>query len=69
MDQLPAIISIYLIRLSNGAIYALIGFGFAIIYKFPPASSTLAQGEFVMLGGMLTVFFLTVLHLPLVPGK
>ena len=46
-----------------GAIYALVGLGFAIIYN---ASHVInfAQGEFVMLGGMGTVFFLG-LGLPL----
>ncbi|MBC8268296.1 MAG: branched-chain amino acid ABC transporter permease [Rhodospirillaceae bacterium] len=40
-----------------GAIYALVGLGFAIIYN---ASNVInfAQGEFVMLGGMGTVFFI-----------
>jgi len=40
-----------------GAIYALVGLGFAIIYN---ASHVInfAQGEFVMLGGMATVFFI-----------
>ncbi|MDH5748860.1 MAG: branched-chain amino acid ABC transporter permease [Rhodospirillales bacterium] len=40
-----------------GAIYALVGLGFAIIYN---ASHVInfAQGEFVMLGGMGTVFFI-----------
>jgi branched-chain amino acid transport system permease protein len=39
--------------LTQGAIYALVGAGFAIIYS---ASNVInfAQGEFVMLGGMLT---------------
>ena len=41
-----------------GAIYALVGLGFAIIYN---ASHVInfAQGEFVMLGGMITVFFIS----------
>jgi len=40
-----------------GAIYALVGLGFAIIYN---ASHVInfAQGEFVMLGGMATVFLI-----------
>ena len=40
-----------------GAVYALVGLGFAIIYN---ASHVInfAQGEFVMLGGMGTVFFI-----------
>jgi len=53
--------------LSNGAIYALIGFGFAVIYN-ATGIINFAQGEFVMLGGMLTVFFLTVLQMPLAPA-
>ena len=42
-----------------GAIYALVGLGFSIIYN---ASHVInfAQGEFVMLGGMNTVFFISV---------
>ncbi len=41
--------------LTVGAIYALVGLGFTLIYK---ASDIInfAQGEFVMLGGMMTVF-------------
>ncbi|MBT1074468.1 branched-chain amino acid ABC transporter permease [Geobacter grbiciae] len=50
--------------LSTGAIYALIGVGFAIIHN-ATGIINFAQGEFVMLGGMFTVFFLTVLNLPL----
>lgn len=50
--------------LSTGAIYALIGIGFSIIYN-ATGIINFAQGEFVMLGGMLTLFFLEVLKLPL----
>lgn len=41
--------------LTRGAIYALVGAGFAIIYS---ASNVInfAQGEFVMLGGMVTAY-------------
>ena len=49
---------------STGAIYALIGFGFAIIYN-STSIINFAQGEFVMLGGMLSFFFQTTLKLPL----
>lgn len=43
--------------LTNGAIYALVGLGFALIYN---ASHVInfAQGDFVMLGGMSTVFLM-----------
>jgi branched-chain amino acid transport system permease protein len=50
--------------LSTGAIYALIGIGFAIIYNATEIIN-FAQGELVMLGGMFTLFFLNVLTLPL----
>ena len=67
MDSSRQLFQYILSGLSNGAIYALIGFGFAIIYN-STGIINFAQGEFVMLGGMLTVFFLTVLRLPLVPA-
>jgi branched-chain amino acid transport system permease protein len=65
MDSFGQLFQYVLSGLSNGAIYALIGFGFAIIYN-STGIINFAQGEFVMLGGMLTVFFLAVFKLPLV---
>jgi len=64
MELTQQILQYLLSGLSTGAIYALIGFGFAIIYN---ATSIInfAQGEFVMLGGMLSYFFSSVLKLPL----
>jgi len=50
--------------LSTGAIYALIGIGFAIIYN-STGIINFAQGEFFMLGGMMTYYFLSVAKLPL----
>jgi branched-chain amino acid transport system permease protein len=50
--------------LSTGAIYALIGIGFSIIYN-ATGIINFAQGEFVMLGGMFTVFLIDSLQLPL----
>ncbi|UCF89196.1 MAG: branched-chain amino acid ABC transporter permease [bacterium] len=47
-----------------GSTYALIGIGFNIIYNATEIIN-FAQGEFVMLGGMLTVFGMNVLRLPL----
>jgi branched-chain amino acid transport system permease protein len=49
---------------TTGAIYALIGIGFAIIYNSTEIIN-FAQGEFVMLGGMFTLFFLNAVKLPL----
>jgi branched-chain amino acid transport system permease protein len=67
MDNSRQLIQYVLSGLSNGAIYALIGFGFAIIYN-ATGIINFAQGEFVMLGGMLTLFFLVFLNFPLVPS-
>jgi branched-chain amino acid transport system permease protein len=47
-----------------GSIYALIGMGFNIIYNSTEIIN-FAQGEFVMLGGLVTVTGMRVLHLPL----
>lgn len=65
MDSFNHITQYLLSGLANGAIYALIGFGFAVIYN-ATGIINFAQGEFVMLGGMLTLFFISLLHLPLV---
>lgn len=50
--------------LSTGAIYSLIGIGFAIIYN-STGIINFAQGEFVMLGGMMTWFFYSTMKFPL----
>lgn len=62
--QLDQILQYVLSGLSTGAIYALIGIGFSIIYN-STGIINFAQGEFVMLGGMMTLFSLEVLHLPI----
>ncbi|SNB45622.1 branched-chain amino acid ABC transporter permease [Geobacter sp. DSM 9736] len=62
--QVDQLLQYSLSGLSTGAIYALIGVGFSIIYN-STGIINFAQGEFVMLGGMLTLFFLSVLKLPL----
>src|SRR5664280_2431436 len=64
MDNSRQLLQYILSGLSNGSIYALIGFGFAIIYN-GTGIINFAQGEFVMLGGMVTIFFLNVFQLPL----
>jgi branched-chain amino acid transport system permease protein len=67
MDNFRQLIQYILSGLSNGAIYALIGFGFAIIHN-ATGIINFAQGEFVMLGGMLTIFFLVFCGVPLAPS-
>ena len=50
--------------LYQGAIYALVAAGFNLVYS-STGIINFAQGEFVMLGGLLAVTFFSVLHLPL----
>lgn len=53
--------------LTLGSIYALVALGFTMIYN-ATGIINLAQGEFVMLGGLIMVFFTAVLKLPLLVG-
>lgn len=62
--QFDQILQYTLSGLSTGAIYALIGIGFSIIYN-STGIINFAQGEFVMLGGMLTLFLMGPFKLPL----
>ena len=56
----------YLITgLTVGSIYAMVAVGFNIIYNVTEIIN-FAQGEFVMLGGLIMVFFYAVLKLPLI---
>ncbi len=49
--------------LTTGSVYALVGIGFNIIYN-STSIINLAQGEFVVLGGLMMWFFLHSLQLP-----
>lgn len=62
--QFDQLLQFSLSGFATGAIYALIGIGFSIIYN-ATGIINFAQGEFVMLGGVLTFFLLDVLKLPL----
>jgi len=61
--QIILILQYAISGLSTGAIYGLIGVGFSIIYN-ATGIINFAQGEFVMLGAMLTLFFLEMLKFP-----
>jgi branched-chain amino acid transport system permease protein len=50
--------------LTVGSIYAMVGLGFSIIYNATTVLN-LAQGEFVMFGGLIMVFSTTVLKIPM----
>jgi branched-chain amino acid transport system permease protein len=53
--------------LTLGSIYALVALGFTMIYN-ATSIINLAQGEFVMLGGLIMVFFTLTLKMPLFLG-
>ena len=50
-----------------GSIYGMVALGFNIIYN-STGIINLAQGEFVMLGGMIMIFLTATLHLPMLLG-
>jgi branched-chain amino acid transport system permease protein len=50
-----------------GSIYSLVALGFTMIYN-ATGIINLAQGEFVMLGGLIMVFFTLVLKIPMLVG-
>jgi len=64
MDFSQQLTQYLLSGLATGAIYALIGIGFAIIYN-STGIINFAQGELVMIGGMLGVYLLERWHVPL----
>jgi len=49
--------------LTLGSVYAIVGLGFTIIFSVTGIIN-FAQGEFVMLGGMLSFWLMAALHLP-----
>lgn len=62
---MPELMQFILSGITVGAVYALVALGFTIIYNASDVVN-FAQGEFVMLGGMITVFSYTAgLPLPL----
>ena len=62
--QFDQLLQYTLSGLATGAIYSLIGIGFSIIYN-STGIINFDQGEFVMPRGLLTLFFLELLKLPL----
>lgn len=64
MALFSQILQLLFTGLTVGSIYALVGLGFNIIYNATTIIN-LAQGEFVMLGGLIMVFMTAVLRLPL----
>jgi branched-chain amino acid transport system permease protein len=53
--------------LSQGSIYALVGLGFTLVYAVTKIIN-FAQGEFVMLGGMLSFVLIRSASIPMVPA-
>ena len=64
MLGLDGYIQLFFSGITIGSIYAMVALGFLIIYN-ATGIINLAQGEFVMLGGMIAVTCYHTLHLPL----
>jgi branched-chain amino acid transport system permease protein len=67
MTLASQIIQYFFTGLTLGSIYALVALGFTMIYN-STGIINLAQGEFVMLGGLIMVFFTIVLKIPMIIG-
>jgi branched-chain amino acid transport system permease protein len=67
MSLASQIIQFFFTGLNVGSIYALVALGFTMIYN-ATAIINLAQGEFVMLGGLIMVFFTAGLQIPMYFG-
>ena len=67
MSLFSQILQFVFTGLTIGSIYSMVGLGFNIIYNATTIIN-LAQGEFVMFGGLIMVFLTVVLKLPLFIG-
>ena len=65
MSELQYLWQVTVAGLGTGLLYGLVGIGFAIVYNVSGIIN-LAQGEFSMLGAMLTLFAIKRLELPIV---
>ena len=59
------ILQFLLTGLTNGILYSMVAFGFTIIFSATEIFN-FAQGEFVMLGGLLAITFHQILQLPMI---
>ncbi len=67
MDLQSQIVQYLVTGLTIGSIYAMVGLGFTIIYN-ATGIINLAQGEFVMFGGLVMVFLTATLRIPMLPA-
>ncbi len=67
MSDLSQIVQFFFTGITIGSIYAMVGLGFNIIYN-ATGIINFAQGEFVMLGGMVMVWLTASCNLPLPLG-
>lgn len=65
MSLFSQILQFIFTGLTLGSIYGMVALGFTIIYNATTIIN-LAQGEFVMFGGLIMVFVMTVLRIPLI---
>ncbi len=65
--SLDLFVQSFISGLSQGSVYALVGLGFTIVFTVTRIIN-FAQGEFVMVGGMLSWAFFTLYGVPQVPA-
>ena len=65
MDTFSLYLQFIISGLTMGAIYAMVGIGFSFIYRVTTVLN-FAQGEFLMLGGMVAITMTSSLGLPLI---
>jgi branched-chain amino acid transport system permease protein len=61
------LLQILLTGIAVGAVYSLSALGFTIVYNATRVTN-FANGEFVMMGGLVSAFLISNLHWPVVPG-
>src|SRR5262245_64248824 len=67
MSDWAQIAQVLIAGLTNGAIYALIALGFSLIFSVS-GYLNLVQGEFVIIGGLVTIALTEWLGVPMVPA-
>jgi branched-chain amino acid transport system permease protein len=65
--SVPVILQYIISGLAQGSIYAIVALGFTIIFSATQVVN-FAQGEFVMIGAMVSYWLIVVQHWPLVPA-
>jgi branched-chain amino acid transport system permease protein len=67
MSEWSEIVQVALAGLTNGSVYALVALGFSLVFAVS-GFLNLVQGEYVVIGGLVTIALTERQHVPLVPA-